>query len=75
MGAGIADGVARRLALVAAEIVEDDDIAGIEGRRHDPASDDCAWDRPPDRDRDRGAKGCLKAPGSGACSSVSRRCW
>lgn len=31
MGAGIADGVARRLALVAAEIVEDDDIAGIEG--------------------------------------------
>ena len=28
MGAGIADGVARRLALVAAEIVEDDDIAG-----------------------------------------------
>lgn len=31
MGAGIADGSARRLALVAAEIAEDDDIAGIEG--------------------------------------------
>ncbi len=31
MGAGIADGVACRLALVAAKIVEDDDIAGIEG--------------------------------------------
>lgn len=31
MGAGIAAGVARRLALVAAEIVEDGDIAAIEG--------------------------------------------
>ncbi|MGR9345023.1 hypothetical protein ACU8NW_10490 [Rhizobium leguminosarum] len=31
MGAGIADGVARRLVLVAAEIVEDNDIAAIEG--------------------------------------------
>ena len=31
MGAEIADGVGRRLALVAAEIFEDDDIAGIKG--------------------------------------------
>lgn len=33
MGAGVADGVARRLALVAAEIVENDDIAGTESWR------------------------------------------
>lgn len=31
MGAGITDSVARRLALVAVEIIENDDIAGVEG--------------------------------------------
>lgn len=49
MGAGIADGVARRLALVAAEIVEDDDIAAIEGWCQallDPGGEGNAVDRP-----------------------------
>jgi len=54
VGAGIADGVARRLALVAAEIVEDDDIAAIEGWCQallDPGGESGAVDRAIEHER------------------------